>query len=117
MPPVRFLTSLAQALSTMSLYAPGHPARERAVDMSYERLDELLADAPTAQFSFLGRDVVFGHRAMRDLSDWEWGERLAQAGVQRLELKRVTREEYGAFLDDVLARLAPMAESTSTARP
>ena len=117
MPPVRFLTSLAQALSTMSLYSPGHPARERAVDMSYERLDELLADAPTAQFSFLGRDVVFGHRAMRDLSDWEWGERLAQAGVQRLELKRVTREEYGTFLDDVLARLAPMAESTSTARP
>ena len=27
MPPVRFLTSLAQALSTMSLYAPGPPAR------------------------------------------------------------------------------------------
>ena len=116
MPPVRFLTSFAQALSTMSLYAPGHPARERAVDASYERLGQLLADEPTAQFSFLGRDVVFGQRAMRDLSEWEWGERLAQAGVQRLELSRVSREEFGAFLDDVLARLAPTLESTSAAR-
>src|SRR5829696_2876763 len=116
MPPVRFLTSFAQALSTMSLYAPGHPARERAVDASYERLGQLLADAPTAQFSFLGRDVVFGQRAMRDLSEWEWGERLAQAGVQRLELSRVSREEYGAFLADVLARLAPTLQSTRAAR-
>jgi putative nucleotidyltransferase with HDIG domain len=117
MPPVRFLTSLAQALSTMTLYSAGHPARERAVDASFERLDQLLADAPRAQFSFLGRDVVFGQRTLRDLADWDWGERLAHAGVQRLELARVSREEYGDFLDDVLARLTLAHDSTSVARP
>jgi len=30
--PFRFLTSFAQALSTMALYNDKHPARQRAVD-------------------------------------------------------------------------------------
>ena len=113
---VRYLTSLAQALSTMALYTAGHPARERAVDASFERLDELLASAPHAQFSFLGRDVVFGQLPLRDLTDWDWGERLAHAGVQRLELARVSREEYGVFLDEVLARLTLPREGTTAGR-
>ena len=116
MPAVRFLTSLAQALSTMTLYRAGHPARERAVDANYERLQLLLRDAPNPQFSFLGSDVVFGAQPLRELGEWEWGTRLASVGVQRLELSDVGREEYEAFLEDVLARLTLLPDSTSTAR-
>jgi hypothetical protein len=57
--PSRFLTTLAQTLSTMGLYAPGHPARERVVDRSYALLHELVRDG-RAEFSFLGDEVVHG---------------------------------------------------------
>ena len=117
MPAVRFLTSLAQALSTMTLYGAGHPARERAVDANFERLQALLGHVPNPQFSFLGSDVVFGSQPLRELGEWEWGARLAGVGVQRLELSDVGRDEYEAFLDDVLARLTLLPESTSAARP
>jgi hypothetical protein len=33
--PVRFLASFAHALSTMSLYGGGHPAREKAIDNAF----------------------------------------------------------------------------------
>ena len=36
-----FLTGLAQAVSTMSLYKEGHPARERAIDLAYEKMVRL----------------------------------------------------------------------------
>ena len=48
----RFLTSLAQAIATMSLYEEGHPARERALDAACARLHDLQEMAPFAQFNF-----------------------------------------------------------------
>jgi len=51
--PLRFLTSMGQALSTMSLYSTGHPARERAIDSSFEQLLNLVATDANAQFSFI----------------------------------------------------------------
>jgi putative nucleotidyltransferase with HDIG domain len=105
--PVRFLTSMAQALATMSLYAEGHPARGRAADASYEHLRELQREDPRVMFSFLGNDVVFGQQALRSLSDWEWATRLANAGVQRLEFHdHVASDEYHVFLEEVLARIS-----------
>ena len=115
--PVRFLTSLAQALSTMALYKRGHPARSRAIDASYHQVAELQRDDVHQQFSFLGDEIVYGQLALRELKDWEWGLRLGNAGIQRIELvDRVGREEYEAFLESVLARLAGAPLDTSEAR-
>jgi HD-GYP domain-containing protein (c-di-GMP phosphodiesterase class II) len=104
--PTRFLSSLAQTLATMSLYAEGHPARVRAADSSFEQLRALQQQDPTPRFSFLGTNVIYNHRALRALRDWEWAERLCNAGVQRMEFgANIPREEFHAFLDDVLGRV------------
>ena len=116
--PVRLLTTLAKALSAMGLYQPGHPARERAVDVAYEELVRLQGSDPFAQFSFLGDEVVYGQAALREMGAWDWGRKLAAAGIQRLEIVDiVSRDEYVAFLDDVLSRLATSAPSTVESRP
>jgi putative nucleotidyltransferase with HDIG domain len=117
--PVRVLTTLAKALSAMGLYQPGHPARERAVDVGYEELLRLQKADPYAQFSFLGDEVVFGQSALREMGAWDWGRKLAAIGVQRLEIvSAVSREEYAEFLDEVVGRLASnAAPSTVESRP
>jgi putative nucleotidyltransferase with HDIG domain len=115
--PFKFLTSLAQALSTMALYTSKHPARERAIDRSYSALRELQVEDPKPQFSFLGEETVYGQLSLRDLREWEWATRLGDAGVQRLEFEPdVTREEYEEFLEQVLARLTLAAIDSSEAR-
>ncbi|MFL5616069.1 MAG: HD-GYP domain-containing protein [Gemmatimonadaceae bacterium] len=115
--PFRFLTSFAQALSTMALYGNKHPARERAVDRSFAALRELQADDPKPQFSFLGEETVYGQISLRDLRDWEWATRLGDAGVQRLEFEpAVTRDEYEEFLEQVLARLTLTAIDSAEMR-
>lgn len=116
--PARFLTSLAQALSTMALYGDGHPARVRAIDQSFERLRALQSVDSRPQFSFLGYDVVYGNIAMRELKEWDWGARLANAGIQRLEFDYdVTRDDFEVFLDECMARLTLQAIDSSTRSP
>ena len=115
--PARFLTSLAQAISSMGLYRQGHPARQRAIDASYEQLVALQKDDPRPQFSFLGGEVVLGQRTLRELKEWDWGVRLANVGIQRLEVTGpVEREEYEVFLEEVLARLTLAVVDTTTVR-
>jgi putative nucleotidyltransferase with HDIG domain len=118
--PTPYLTSLAQALARMSLYAEGHPARAKAADASFAQLRELQKHDPRPAFSFLGREAVYANRAIRGLSDWDWAERLASSGIQRIEFSDVVdSEEYRAFLDDVLKRIAliaPLAESPDATR-
>ncbi len=114
----RFLNSFAQALATMALYSEGHPARERVVDSSYEQLQLLQEKDPRPLFSFLGYDVIYGQVALRELKEWDWGQRLANAGVQRLEFSSsVQRDEYEGFLDEVLARLTLGAIDSATRSP
>lgn len=116
--PARFLTSLAQALSTMALYRDGHPARARVIDQSFERLRALQSVDSHPQFSFLGYDVVYGNLAMRELKEWDWGARLANAGIQRIEFADdVTRDDFEGFLDECLARLSLQAIDSSTRSP
>jgi putative nucleotidyltransferase with HDIG domain len=104
--PIRFLVSFGQAVSTMALYNNGHPARERAVDRSYRCLHDLQQFDPNPRFSFLGEETIYGETPLRELGDWEWGTRLAQAGVQRIELAdTVTREQYEEFLEEMMARI------------
>jgi putative nucleotidyltransferase with HDIG domain len=116
--PIRFLVSFGQAVSTMALYNDGHPARERAVDRSYQCLKDLQQVDPTPQFSFLGEETIYRETALRELGDWEWGTRLAHAGVQRMELdSNVTREEYEEFLEQMMARITLSVIDSAEARP
>ena len=117
--PLRVLTTLAKALSAMSLYTPGNPARERAVDVAFEELQRLQGDDANAQFSFLGDEVVYGQAVLRELDGWDWGRKLANIGVQRLEFVDIVgRDEYVEFLEDLLARMTTTAlPSTAEARP
>jgi putative nucleotidyltransferase with HDIG domain len=116
--PIRFLVSFGKAISTMALYKDGHPARERAVDRSYECLRDLQHNDPHPRFSFLGEETIYQDTALRELGDWEWGTRLAQAGVQRIELDTdVTREQYEEFLEEMMARITLSFIDTAEARP
>lgn len=103
---VRFLHSMAQAISTMALYKDGHPARERTVDHSFEQLQRLRETDPAPRFSFLGGEVIYQSRGLQELKDWDWAMRFAAAGVERLEMSAgVLRPEFEDFLETVLARL------------
>jgi putative nucleotidyltransferase with HDIG domain len=116
--PARFLHALAQGLSTMALYRDGHPARERALDVAYEQLQRLRETDPLPVFSFLGGEVIYRNEGLRELKDWEWGSRLAAAGIQRLEVTaQVDRAEFEDFLEEVLARLTLAVIDTATQRP
>jgi putative nucleotidyltransferase with HDIG domain len=116
--PIRFLVSFGQAVSTMALYNDGHPARERAVDRSYQCLRDLQQHDPHPRFSFLGEETIYQDTALRELGDWEWGTRLAQAGVQRMELETgVTREQYEEFLEEMMARITLSFIDSAEARP
>jgi putative nucleotidyltransferase with HDIG domain len=103
---IRFLNTFAQALSTMTLYPDGHPSREGIIDTAYENLRAVQAMDRRASFSFLGDEVVLGQRPLRELRGWDWCQRLASAGIQRLQFEsEVTREEFEGFMSEVLARL------------
>jgi len=116
--PVEFLLSLTRTLATMSLYGESHPRRQGAVAQSFERLTELLGENPRPQFSFLLDEVVYGKRAMRELQDWDWSRRLAEAGVQRLEIESgVTLEEYAGFLEQAGDLLTGAASRSTSVRP
>jgi len=115
--PARFLGTLAQALSGMTLYGDGHPARERGIDAAYQELLDLQREVPQPMFTFLGDEVIFGRQPLRDLRNWDWSARFAEAGIQRLEFEeRVSREEFEGFLDQMLARITFADIDTSEAR-
>lgn len=112
-----FLIAFAQALATMTLYAEGHPSRERTIDGAYQALLDLQSKLKRAVFTFLGDEIVCGKEPIRDLRAWDWGPRLANAGIQRLEFEpNVEREDFEEFLEEVLARLTLSAIGTSDAR-
>ena len=115
--PIRFLTSLGQALSATGLYSTGHPARERAVDLAWEQLDALQKLDPAPVFSFLEEEVLYRQQALRDFKAWDWARRLARAGVQRVEFDReVSREDLSDFLNEVQRKLAAGGTDSSEAR-
>jgi putative nucleotidyltransferase with HDIG domain len=112
-----FLTHLAQAVSTMSLYEEDHPSREEAVDAAWESLQRLQEEVPTPRFTFLDEEILLGSQPLRALRRWSWGRRLSRVGIQRLEFEgHVTREDLDAFLDDALFRLLGNVPSSATAR-
>jgi HD-GYP domain-containing protein (c-di-GMP phosphodiesterase class II) len=82
---IRFLHALAQALSAVSLYSPGHPATAKALEAAWQVLQSLLQRDPRPTYFFLGGAPVYAGRALHELADWPWGARLKEAGVHRLE--------------------------------
>jgi len=115
--PTTFLHAFAQALSVLSLYPEGHPSRERAIDAAYQSLDLLTGASTVPAFTFLEGEVVYGREPLRDFKDWDWGYRLAAAGIERLQVERaVSRDEFEGFLQEINARLTMSSASTSENR-
>lgn len=114
----RFLSSLGRALSTSSLYRDGHPTLDRAVGAAWGDLTALLAVAPRATFTFLGETVLFGDLPLPDRRGWEWSERLAEAGIQRVQFEApVAQEDFERFLAELSTRLAGQAAERAEAQP
>ena len=104
--PVQFLQALSQALSTLGLYGAGHPATVRTADAAFERLLDLQTGEPAVQFTFLSGEVLFGGEVQPELAGWEWSERLAGAGVERLEFAdRITFDEFEWLLAHLAVRV------------
>ena len=115
--PTTFLHAFAQALSVLSLYPEGHPSRERAIDAAYQSLDGLTSASTVPAFTFLEGEVVYGREPLRDFKDWDWGYRLAAAGIERLQVERaVSRDEFEGFLQEINTRLTMSSASTSENR-
>ena len=115
--PVPFLLSMGHVLAAMSLYDKGHPARERAVDESYDKLRDLVGGEGNRQFTFVNREVVFDRQVLRDLKEWEWGLRLASVGIERIEFdESTTRDNYEEFLRDAFFRFKGESLDTTEAR-
>jgi putative nucleotidyltransferase with HDIG domain len=115
--PVRFLNAFAHALAVMTLYPELHPSRESAVDAAYQELEQLSNDSERPSFTFLEDEVIAGREPLRELQSWSWSQRLATAGVQRLEFeRRVSRDQFDGLLQEILARLTLSAIDTSENR-
>src|SRR5688572_22204990 len=115
--PTSFLHAFAQALSVLSLYPEGHPSRERAIDSAYQSLDALTNATTVPAFTFLEGEVVYGREPLREFKDWDWGYRLAAAGIERLQVERtVSRDEFEGFLQEINTRLTMSSASTSENR-
>jgi HD-GYP domain-containing protein (c-di-GMP phosphodiesterase class II) len=106
--PVRFLNAFGKSLSAMALYAPTHPSRAKSAQVAFEAVQELQRSQLVLKFSFLGDEVVFQNRHLRELKDWEWCERFTRSGIQRMEFVcEVIKEEFDDFLYTIMAEVTP----------
>ncbi|MDZ4258821.1 MAG: HD domain-containing protein [Gemmatimonadales bacterium] len=104
---IRFLHALAQALSAMALYSPGHPAARRAGETAWHALEALLECGPEHNFLFLGGAPIHGGRPLHELTSWPWGGRLAHVGMHRIEFRReATAEGLHELLERIQHRFA-----------
>jgi len=115
---VRFLTGLTQALSASVLYGEDHPAFRRAANAAFRQLQDLQkAEGTRLDFSLLDGEVVFRERVVHELRAWEWTPRLAEAGIQRIEVTgEAGPDEFEEFLDLLAGRLAGRPFDSSSVR-
>ena len=106
--PIRFLNAFGKSLAAMALYAPSHPARAKASGHALEIIQKLQETEGTVKFSFLGEEVIYQNKPLKELRDWEWSDRFTKAGIQRLEFVDVIpREEFDDFLHEVMEQVTP----------
>ena len=106
--PIRFLNAFGKTLSAMALYAPSHPAREKASALALELIQSLQQTEGTVKFSFLGDEVVYQNKTLKEMRDWEWSDRFTRAGIQRLEfVDVVSKEEFEDFLYEAMSQVSP----------
>ncbi|MEO6578531.1 MAG: HD domain-containing phosphohydrolase [Candidatus Limnocylindria bacterium] len=104
--PVRLLTALTHALSTLGLYGADHPATRRAAEAAYRRVHDLQSRQPQLAFTFLPGEVLLGREILPDLERWEWSGRFARAGIERLEVTGpVSEAQFERFLGRLAAIL------------
>jgi hypothetical protein len=106
--PIRFLNAFGKSLAAMALYAPAHPARAKANGAALEIIQKLQKQENEVKFSFLGEEVIYQNKTLKELRDWEWSDRFTKAGIQRLEfVDAVTKEEFEDFLHEIMAMITP----------
>ena len=109
-----FLTALGRQLSVMSLYGPGHRAREEGMDSVTNELTMLLRGNAFPAFTFLDGDIVYEGHVLGELRHWEWSLKLAEVGIERLEVgPGTTREALEGFLEEAHARMSLEGEGAS----
>src|SRR5919206_4519490 len=98
----------------MGLYPDTHPARQRVMQGAFDHLRRLQEEDSLPSFSMLGKEVVYRGQVLREMEGWDWAGRLAEAGVQRLEISAdVTVQDYEAFLDEVRTLIGGGAAKTA----
>jgi len=116
----QFLHAMAHALSAMTLYTPKHPSVRTAVDTAFANLGAMRGSSKeSVVFSFLADTVIAGSLPLHEMHAWPWAARLADIGVQRLELgDGITRDSFAGFLDDASAMLmgATLSPESATMR-
>jgi len=107
--PGDFLHALGQALSAMSLYGAAHPSRGAARKRAHERLQALLATHAPLRITWLDGDMIVDRTVLHEFRGWEWGQKLAAAGVQRIEFEQPSVDEatFAAWLEAVHAAVSP----------
>jgi putative nucleotidyltransferase with HDIG domain len=115
--PGGFLHALAQSLSVMALYPPGHPSRERAIDQAFQHAEGLSSRDTRRAFTFLDDEVVYGREPLREFKGWDWAQKFVEVGIQRIEFeRRISKDEFDGFLEEILARVTPTAGDTCEQR-
>ncbi len=106
--PIRFLNAFGKTLAAMALYSPSHPAREKSANLALEIIQKLQRAEKEVKYSFLGDEVVYQNKTLKELRDWEWSERFTRNGIQRLEfVDEVTKQEFDDFLFEIMALITP----------
>ena len=106
--PIRFLNAFGKTLAAMALYAPAHPARAKAAGNALDIIQKLQQTEGTVKFSFLGEEVIYQNKPLKEFRDWEWSDRFTKAGIQRLEfVEAIPKEEWDDFLAEVMEQVTP----------
>ncbi len=102
------LHALGQALAAMTLYGASHPSRAAARARAYDRLTGVLSQQAPLRITLLDGDVIVDRAILYDFRGWDWGSRLAAAGVQRIEFESATLdpETFARWLEMVHAAVS-----------
>src|SRR5205085_1474876 len=80
--------------------------RARGLGAAHRHLADRQDALPCPQFTFLPGEVLFGRELLPELENWEWSARLAQGGIERLEVTGpVDPDQFERFLSHAAAIL------------